>query len=203
MLLALLTLVGCDPSPIVTEPPTTCECTDPDPVTFQATAVGGFDDWGGAALVYAVDEAAGRVLVVAMNYETGVGQIAMEPACDEADALVGQWVVDVPDTAWEDVARWPLLGAALTTDAGVRSISQEVGAILLEGDLAASVPDRVHVSTGGNVTLLRGDGGGDTLQGALEFAALADGLPGHAEAACGRALRLGALDLTFASNGPE
>lgn len=203
MPLLLLALLGCDPSPIVTDAPTACECVDPDPITFTATATGGFDDWGGAALVYAVDEQAGRVLVVAMNYETGVGQIPMEPVCESPDTLVNEWVVGIPDGAFEDVARWPLLGAALTTDAGVRSLSQDVGALLLEGDLASATPDRIHVSTDGNVTLLRGDGGGDTLQGALTFAALADGVPGHAEPACGRALRLGALDLSWASLGPE
>jgi hypothetical protein len=199
----LLLLLGCVADPVDSvPPPTACECPDPESLAFTVSDAGGFDDWGGAALAWAVDEAAGRALVVGMRYETGVGQIEREPTCEDPDALVGSWVVGVPESAQDAAARFPLLAGALTTAAGVRSLSEDVGALLLEGGLDSPTPTRIRVATGGTVTLLRGDGG-DALQGALAFSADADRVGGNAEAACDDPVRIGALDLDVGATGSE
>ncbi|MDP2308313.1 MAG: hypothetical protein Q8P18_20000 [Pseudomonadota bacterium] len=205
MTLLLLTLLACTAEPdedTSPPPPTACECEDPIALPFTVSESGGFDDWGGAAVAWAVDEAAGRALVIAVRYPTGISQIPMEVTCDDPDALVGSWVAGVPPSAADAASRYPLLAGALTTAAGVRSLSEEVGALLLEGSLASATPDRILVSTGGNLTLLRRDGG-DTLQGAVEFGAEADVVGGSAVDACDRAVRIGALDLDVGSSGSE
>lgn len=205
MPLLLVALLGCVPDPVDTgEPPepTACDCEDPAALPFSVSEAGGFDDWSGAAVAWAVDESAGRALVVAMEYETGVGQIRMAPTCEDPDALVGSWIAAVPDSAADIAARFPMLASALTTAAGVRSLTEDLGALLLEGDLDASSADRVHVATDGDVTLLRREGG-DTLQGALVFGARADAVGGDAEAACDETVRVGALDLDWSSGGVE
>ena len=203
--LALLasTLLGCDGAADDSAGPTSaCDCGDADNLDFTVREAGGFDDWTGAALAWAVDDSAGHVLVVAMDYESGVPRIDLEPACEDPDALVGSWVAAVPPSQAAAAERYPLLGAALTTDAGIRSLSANLGALLLSGDLQSTTPDTLRVATLGTVTLLRGEGQ-DGLQGALEFGARADAVGGDAEVDCDGAVRLAALDLEWASTGGD
>lgn len=182
--------------------PSACDCTDPTNLNFSADTVGGFDDWSGNAVVWAIDESAGQVLVVALAYDLGVGTIERSPDCAEPDSLVGGWVAAVPPSGEGDVAAWPLLGAAITNAAGVRSLSHNMGALLLEGQLQTSTPTAVYVATGGGVTLSRGEGG-DRLLGALSFGATATAVGGDATVVCDSAPRVAAMDLQFSSGGGE
>ncbi|MFZ5480092.1 MAG: hypothetical protein ACOZNI_25225 [Myxococcota bacterium] len=146
-----------------TAPPTPCAC-EPEARTLEVDDSGGFDDWAGAALGWAVDEDAGRALVVAARFALPASQIRVEPGCDDGDG----WVAGVPPSAEEAVATWPLLAAALTDEPGIHGMDAESGAVLVEGDLASSTPDRLWRATGGGATLIRGEGV-DSLMGALEF----------------------------------
>ena len=113
------------------------------------------------------------------------------------------WYPAIPDSAAEAAARYPLLGATLTTAAGVRSLPEDLGALLVVGDLASPVPEQLYVLTGGTATLLRGDDPGDTLQGALIFAATSSAIGGEASVACDDALRLPALDFSWPGGGSD
>lgn len=181
---------------------TACECGDPSPLPFTYTDTGGFDDWSGNAVAWAVDEPHRQVLVIAMAYELGTSQISLTAACEDPDALVGSWVATVPPSARGDVTRYPLLGAAVTSAAGVRSLPVPLGALLLTGDLSQTTPDTVRVLTAGGLSLERGDGA-DRVLGALTFGATADAVGGDATVTCDDAVRVAALEIPFSSGGSE
>ncbi len=182
--------------------PDACECRDPTTEPFAPALVGGFDDWLGNAVAWAVDPDAGVVLVVAMAYERGVATQELDIDCADPDALVGNWVAVVPPSAEADVASHPLLGAAITSAAGARSLGVPLGALLVRGDVGTATPTRIEVATDGGVSLVRGEGQ-DRVLGALSFAAVADEVGGDATVDCGAASRLAALDLVYASSGDE
>ncbi len=213
-LLVMLLLFACTPDPIDTADsadtadsgdtaePGACDCDAEGNVILSVTESGGFDDWSGAALAWAVDETNGRLMVAAMEYELGVGTIDIVPACDDPDLLAGSWIVDVPPSQRDAAERYPLLAAALTTAAGVRSLTEDVGVVFLEGDLQSSTPDRAFIATGGEATLLRQEGY-DELQGAFAFTAAITAPGGDATDACDEGFRLAAIDLDFESGGSE
>lgn len=203
----LLLLLACDAGAIKLDDTaaraSACDCGDPTTLPFAPTVVGGFDDWSGDAVVWAIDPAAGRILVVAMAYDLGVATIDRAPTCEDPDALVGAWVADTPRSAESDVARYPLLGLAVTTAGGVRSLPHDLGALLLEGDVTGTTPERIRVATTGGVTLQRNDGGVDQLLGALTFSATADAVGGDATVDCTDSVRIAGLDLAFPAIGSE
>lgn len=182
---------------------TACECEHPTDAPLTISDQGGFDDWSGAALGWAVDGPASRVLVVAMRYQTGVSTINMEGACEDPSALGDSWYPGIPESAAGAAAQYPLLGAALLTAAGVRSLTEDLGALLVIGDLSSTTPDQIYVLSGGTVTLLRSDAPGDTLQGALIFSAQAEQIGGEATVGCDQAIRLPALDFSWPSGGSD
>lgn len=184
-------LLACAPEP------TACDCAPTAHETFTVSEAGGFDDWSGAALVWAVDEAAGRALVVATEYPLGQPTYDVAPVCDDPAGLAASWVPVVPEGSADAVERHPVLAEVLTTPAGVRSLTEDVGVLLVEG---TSTVERVWVGTGGEATLLRGDGG-DGLQGAFDFAASGDALDGEIVEDCLTAFRVPALDLSWGSSG--
>lgn len=198
----ILLLLACGSPPTDTAVVTACDCSDPVTVSFSPETTGGFDDWAGDAVAWAVDPAAGLVVVVATTYELGTGQIDLAASCEDPDALVGSWYTTVPDSAADDVTAWPLLGAAVTNAAGVRSLSEPLGALLLVGDVTQATPDEVWVVTDGGMSLQRNDGG-DRLLGGLSFAGRADAVGGDATVDCELAPRVAALDLEFPSTGHE
>lgn len=206
-MLLLSLLLACDPGAIKLDDTSArasaCDCVDPTDLAFSPTEVGGFDNWSSEAVVWAVDAAAGRILVVATAYDLGVATIERAPACEDPDALVGAWVTETPRSAESDVARYPLLGLAVTTAGGVRSLPADFGALLLEGDVNGTTPDRIRVATTGGVTLQRNDGSTDRLLGALTFSATADAVGGDATVDCEDSVRLAGLDLTFPATGNE
>ncbi len=181
---------------------TACDCGDSSTLPFTFTATGGFDDWSGNAVAWAVDEPHGQVLVIAMAYELGTSQISLKAGCDDPDALVGSWVATVPAAARGDVTQYPLLGAAVTSAAGVRSLPVPLGALLLTGDLSGTTPDSVRVLTAGGLSLERGEGA-DRVLGALTFGATADAVGGDATVTCDDAVRVAALEIPFSSGGSE
>lgn len=207
-------LFACTPGPIDTADthdsgdtadtaePGACDCDAEGNVVMSVTASGGFDDWAGAAMAWAVDESNGRLMVAAMEYELGVGTIDIVPTCDNPDLLAGSWIVDVPESQRDAVQDYPLLGAALTTAAGVRSLTADVGVVVLEGDLQSTTADRAFIATGGEATLLRKEGY-DELQGAFAFTAAITAPGGDAIDACDEGFRLAAIDLDFESGGSE
>ncbi len=211
MIAILVSLLACDAGPADSDPvdsadtgttPSACDCEVRDDLPFTVTEDGGFDDWGGAAMGWAVDGVQGRVLVVGMRYTLGVSVIPLTLGCDDPDALAASWVPGVPTSAADAAARYPLLAAALTTAPGVHSLADEVGALLLEGNLEAGTIDRAWVSTGGSVSLRRGEGS-DQLQGAVEFAARVTEVGEGAQVACDSAVRVAAFSLDWPSSGDE
>lgn len=196
----LALLLACVPDNPDTAEPSACGCGGVEDLALQVTRSGGFDDWSGAAMAWAVDAVNGRVLVAAMEYELGHAQIDIAPFCQDPSALSESWYPAVPDTATEAAEDYPLLAAALTTAVGVRSLSDDVGVLLLEGDVTSATPDRVWVATGGEASLLRGEGG-NGLQGAFIFAAQATEVGGPAEVACDEAVRVPGIDIAFDSYG--
>lgn len=183
-------------------PPSACDCAVRDDVPFVVSEMGGFDDWSGAAMAWAVDATHDRVLVAGMRYPLGTSSIPLDLSCENPDALAASWVQGVPSSATDATRRYPLLASALTTAPGVRSLSDELGALLLEGDLAEVLPTRVRVSTGGQVTLLRLEAQ-DQLQGAFEFAAEGDVVGDGADVGCGESIRVAGLALAWLSSGTE
>lgn len=147
----------------------------PEPIPFEVDRAGGFDDWSsdGAALGYAVDEAAGRILVVGMRFELPVYRETFQVAGAPEEGARG-WATRAPDALAEDAAEIPLLGAALTDTAGVRALPSPLVAILLEGDLQSEQPDRIWASAGGEVVLTREDSDLDRAEGALDLYAVSD-----------------------------
>lgn len=200
-------LFACDPGAIKLDDTaaraSACACSEATTLAFDPTVVGGFDDWSGEAVVWAIDPAAGRILVVAMAYDLGVATIDRAPACEAPDALVDAWVADTPRSAESDVARYPLLGLAVTTAGGVRSLPHDLGAILLEGDVTGTTADHIRVGTTGGVTLQRNEGGTDQLLGALTFSATADTMGGDTSVDCAESVRIAGLDLAFPAIGSE
>lgn len=199
-----LLLIGCvpetDDSGKDSTSPDACACEPAQTIELPGANAGGYDDWAGTAVTWAVDPTHGRALVVAAAFTLPVSQVEIAPDCTGADALAGDWHAAVPDSATSDVARWPLLGTILTDAAGAHSLTAHGGALLVEGDLATTTPDRVLVATGGTVTLTRGEGE-DSLQGALDFAAVATG--GHATDQCGDAVTVAGIDLSWVGGGTE
>jgi hypothetical protein len=182
--------------------PSACECEPDTRAGLTPVVAGGFDDWSGTAVAWAVDVSAGRALVVAAAFELPAYQVEIVPACDGADDVAGDWAVAVPPSASDDVATYPLLGTIMTDAAGAHSLVAKHGALLVEGDLASTTPDRVLVATGGTLTMLRGDGG-NRIQGALDFAAVEDPTQAHADDDCDGALTLTGIDIDFTGSGSE
>lgn len=176
-----------------------CLCEDPEPLDFAATLTGGYDDWGGTAVFWGVDADAGRAVVVAARFDMPAYEVPVSPVCGAAEETVSNWSAAVPDAARDAVESYPLLATILTDALGIRSLGQDAGALMVEGDLQAATPARLFVATGGAGSIVRGESG-TVFQGALEFAAEADAVGGDVVDACDPAVRVSRLDL--GASGP-
>jgi hypothetical protein len=74
----------------------------------------------------------------------------------------------------DDAAAYPIVTTALTDTAGIRTMSANITAILLEGDPQQATPDHIYVARAGSVTLFREDGYYNTLEGKLSFTEVTD-----------------------------
>jgi len=159
----LLALLACDP----TEP-----VTLPDEVEiqqFHADAAGGYDDFGeGAAFGYAVDEGAGRLLVVGFRLELPLYEAAFE-AGEPLEAALGWPLDDAPGVLADDLERWPALMSAAASPEALRRMSGDFVAAILEGDLASGEIDAIYVAGEGTVILTREDEPRDEVKGELVF----------------------------------
>lgn len=144
-------------------------------LTLTISSSFGFDDFGspGAALAVAVDESSGFALLVALKFQlpyyTGTFQ---HGAAEEAAS--GYRVTAPVAPLVDEAAMYPLVTAALTDTAGVRTMPVTVTAVLLEGDFSLSTPEHIYVAHSGTVTLTREDGPYDILEGALSFTEVTD-----------------------------
>ena len=196
-------LLACVPHDSATDTAVTdpCDCERPDVRTFAPTAQGGFDDWSGTALGWAVDDDHDRVLVVGLRFLLPASQVVFAPECADPDAIWDSWFVDVPPSCQQAVQDWPLLATGLMTAAGIHGLPAESAAVLIEGDPTQATPDRIWVATDGDGTLLRGEGY-DAFQGAFTFVASTTG-DGDVVATCDEGFRLGGIDLSWVSDGED
>lgn len=179
-----------------------CLCEDPDALAFSTTLAGGYDDWGGTAVFWGVDADAGRAIVVAARFELPAYEVPVYPVCGAAEETASNWTAAVPPSASGAAATYPLLATILTDALGIRSLGQDVGALMVEGDLQSSTPTRLFVATGGGGSVVRGEDG-SRYQGALEFAAEADAVGGDIVDACDPAVRVSRLDFGASSLGGD
>lgn len=139
--------------------------------SLDAAATGGFDDWGspGAAFGYAVDETNGYLLVVGLKFSLPAYQVTFTEFGAATDYLVS----DPPTPLEDDVVAYPLLGDAMLNTAGIRTMTLNatgVSAVLLKGAAdGEGPPEALYIADEGQLMLTRGDGPGDTLEGALRF----------------------------------
>jgi hypothetical protein len=139
-------------------------------VTLTISSTFGFDDFGspGAALAVAVDESAGLALVVALKFQLPFYMGSFQHGA-AADAASGYRVTAAVAPLVDEAATYPLVTAALTDTAGVRTMPVTVSAVLLEGDVERAPPQHIYVAHAGTVSLTREDGPYDILEGELSF----------------------------------
>jgi hypothetical protein len=172
-------------------------CTDVEdavPYGFDPDVILGTDDLGspGAALMVAVDEAAGAGLVVALRFDLPFYSGDFVPGCS-VGATAADYAWGAGNEALAPAAKaWPWLAAALTDTAGIRGLDTAggdtaVAAFLLLHDKDAT---RVFVAAQGLLTLTRLDGKEEIVEGNLAFAEVSEAGPAAAEVAGGDHLRL-------------
>ncbi|HEX6273061.1 MAG TPA: hypothetical protein VFZ53_08475 [Polyangiaceae bacterium] len=163
-------------------------------VTLTISSTFGFDDFGspGAALAVAVDASSGFALVVALKFQLPFYRGAFQhgPALEAAS---GYRVAAAVTPLADEVATYPLVTAALTDTAGVRTMPVMVAAVLLEGDLEGATPQRIYVAHAGTVSLTREDGPYDILEGELSFTEVTNLGAGATVAPSGATIELSAF----------
>ncbi len=139
----------------------------PTPLKLTISTQGGFDDFSspGAALGYAVDEAQGMILIVALKFNLPLAAKDFSISPDLAATLLAYTVKPDAELLQDDVAAWPLLQAGITDTIGIRTMDSDATVILLEGDLQSEVADRIFVANSGDLALFRNDGPSDTIEG--------------------------------------
>ncbi len=170
-------------------------CTHVDdavPYTFQANVVVGADDLGssGAAIMVAVDEAAGAGLVVALRFDLPFYSGGFAPGCDvEATAADYAWGAAHPalDIAAE---RWPWLAPAFTDTPGIRGLDDGLAGLLLRRVGKEGTTVRTFVAADGAIQLTRFDGKREVVEGSLVLAEVSEAGSGATELAGGEHLRL-------------
>lgn len=143
-----------------------------EPTQLSISATGGFDDFSspGAAFGYAVDEAQGMILIAALRFDLPLHSKEYALDLNVNEALTGFEVGPVPEVLVDDVAAWPMLAAAITDTAGIRTMAEDAMLILLQGDLTKTAPERIWLASGGGtITLYREDGPKDILEGSASF----------------------------------
>lgn len=164
--------------------------------------IGGFDDWSGAALAYAVDVDQGFTLVAAMPYEGGHAVLNLEPPAVPASGAAA-YEVDVPDSLAGAVTTWPMLGNLVADAAGVRGLPRGIVAVLALGDPAQAAPESLWVAVDGDGRLLRGDDPSDRLEAALVFVEVSHLGAGAEVMSASYGLALEDIDLEFPSLGAD
>lgn len=169
-------------------------------------ATGGFDDWGsaGAAFAYAVDATNELTVVTALAFQLPLYSAEFTPRCDPLESATA-YTVAVSAPSGVDVTTYPILRAALADTNGIRALAAaDRGAVLvlLAGDPTVETPARIYVAEAGSVTLIRNDGGTDTIVAHdLQFREV-DGLgSGASVVASGEVVRIAQLVFDWATPG--
>ncbi|MFZ5481317.1 MAG: hypothetical protein ACOZNI_31445 [Myxococcota bacterium] len=172
----LLTLLACGSGSIeVGDAPLSVE----ESVTLRPFATGGFDNWDGEALAWAVDDAHSLTLVAAMRYPTGEAAIDLAPS-DDAGATARAWESEVPVSLEDDTTRFGVLDVLLTDAPGVRALPGDLTVLLYTGSPQAVELASIWIAVEGEGTLTRNDGGTDDFEGTFVFVE-ASGLAPDAE----------------------
>jgi hypothetical protein len=142
-------------------------------------------------------------LVVALKYDLPLYTGTFMPAAD-AGASAAAYRVTAPVSPLADVAAsYPLVTAALTDAAGLLTMmTNNVTAVLLEGDLGQVTPQRVYVAHAGMVTITREEEPIDILEGAFSFTEVTGLGPGAMVAANASTIDLAPFDFEIPQEMP-
>jgi hypothetical protein len=162
-------------------------------LTLTASTTFGFDDFAspGASLGVAVDESSGFVFVTALKFQLPYYTGSFVPSANAIASAAAYRVAPPVAPLVDDAAAYPLVTTAITDTAGVRTMSDDITAILLEGDPRQATPDHIYVARSGSVTLFREDGYYNTLEGKLSFTEVTNLGSGAAVASGAAAIDLG------------
>ncbi|MFC1523270.1 hypothetical protein ACFL6N_00630 [Thermodesulfobacteriota bacterium] len=146
--------------------------SDIEGIPWTSDFTGGYDDFGspGAALGYSINQGAGMIMIVGMEFSLPLNQQDFWPqgnAVNNADLY--QWG-RVNSVLADDVLSYPLLGFGVTNTAGLRtSLNNSFIGIILKGDFNNSTPDQIFIATSGSIELTRQDDPADLVDGELAF----------------------------------
>ncbi|MBN2435629.1 MAG: hypothetical protein JXK07_10230 [Spirochaetes bacterium] len=139
-------------------------------LAFDISTKDGFDDWGsdGAALGVAIDDSESAALIIAMKFSLPLYEKEFQISSQVEDMIENYQWGNLNSVMTVTATNYPFLTNALTNTAGIRTMNEDIFAILIIKG-SNDDPDKYFVAVNGSINLTREDDERDYIEGDLKF----------------------------------